>query len=90
MLSTVELIERAKARAGNVTDYRLAKMIGVPSSTICNYQHGRSKPANPIAMRLAEIAGVDPVAAIAAVNIERTNSDDDRRVWELILSRCAH
>lgn len=90
MLSTVELIKRAKARAGDVTDYRLAKMLDVPPSTVCNYQKGRSLPANPIAMRLAEIAGVDPVEALASVNIERATTAEDRAAWELILSRCAH
>ena len=90
MLSTVELNERAKARAGNVTDYRLAKLLGVPPSTVCNYLKGRSLPANPITMRLAELAGIDPVEAMAAVNIERASTDEDRAAWELILARCTH
>jgi len=90
MLSTAQLLTLAKAKAGDVTDYRLAKLIGVPHSTISSYRNGNSKPANPIAMRLAELAGTDPVETIAAVNIERASTDDDRRVWELILSRCTH
>jgi len=90
MLSTTELIDLAKRKAGDVTDYRLSKLLGVPPSTVSNYRIGRSMPANPIAMRLAEIAGVDPVEAMAAVNLERATTDGERRAWELILARCTH
>jgi predicted transcriptional regulator len=90
MLSTAELVALAKKQAGDVTDYRLAKILGISHSTVSSYQNGRSKPENPVAMRLAELAGIDPVAAMAAVNIERATSDGDRQAWELILARCAH
>lgn len=90
MLSTVELLSLAKKKAGDVTDYRLSKLLGVPPSTVSSYRVGRSMPANSIAMRLAEIAGVDPVEAMAAVNIERASTDEERKAWEMILDRCTH
>jgi plasmid maintenance system antidote protein VapI len=89
MLSTTELLAQAKHLAGDVTDYRLAKLLGVPPATVSNYRVGRTKPANPIAMRLGELAGVDPAEAVAWVNIERAASDEDREFWEFMLGRVA-
>lgn len=40
-------------------------------------------------MRLGELAGVDPAAAVAYVNLERATSPEDREVWEIMLSRLA-
>lgn len=87
MLSTIELLDRAKAAAGNVTDYRLAKILGLNPNAVSNYRTGRSSPVNPVAMRLGELAGVDPMEAVAAVNLERCRTPEDREVWEAMLAR---
>lgn len=87
MLSTIELLDLAKARAGDVSDYRIAKMLGVPPGTVSNYRVGRSRPENPIAMRLAELCGLDVVEVVAWVQLERAKSDLDRELWQLVLSR---
>lgn len=87
MLSTVELLDRAKALAGDVSDYRLAKLLGVDQTTMSGYRIGRSAPKNPVAMRLGALAGVDPAEAVAWVNLERAASPEDREVWEIMLSR---
>ena len=87
MLSTTELLAQAKTRAGDVSDYRLAKLLGVPPATVSSYRVGRTLPANPIAMRLGELAGVDPAEAAAWVNLERASSPEDREFWEFMLQR---
>lgn len=88
MFSAVELIDLARERQGGVSDYRIAKMLGINPNSMSNYRSGRSSPANPIAKGLAELAGVDPVEAVCAVNIERASSPEDREVWEMLLTRC--
>lgn len=84
---TTELLAIAKARHDDASDYRLAQLLGVPPQTVSSYRVGRSLPANPIAARLAELCDLDPAAVICWVNIERAQSDDDRRTWHLMLSR---
>lgn len=55
-----ELIDRAKSIAGS--DYKLAKMIGVPQSRLSNWRHGADTiPPADVAL-IAEVAGLDPVA----------------------------
>lgn len=88
MFSTVELLERAKVAAGDASDYRIAQLLGVPRGTVSSYRRGISRPENPIAMRLADLCGLDPVEVVASVNLERAKSDTDRELWEMILTRC--
>ena len=87
MLSTVELLDLARHRQGDVSDYRISKLLGISTSQFSNYRCGRATPANPVAMRLGELAGVDPLEAVAAVNLERATSPEDREVWSAMLSR---
>lgn len=90
MLSTIELLELAKHRQGDVTDYRISKLLGTTTQNVSNYRRGVSKPANPVAMRLGELAGVDPVEAVISVNLERSTTPEDREVWEAMLQRLEH
>ncbi|HEY0955930.1 MAG TPA: hypothetical protein VGE36_14295 [Roseateles sp.] len=87
MISTVELLDAARRHQGDVTDYRIAKILGVPQATVSNYRTGRTKPINSIAMRLAELAGFDPVEAMVAVNLERADTPEDREAWEMVMAR---
>lgn len=87
MLSTVDLLDRAKTAAGASSDYRLAQLLGVPPQTVSGYRRGVSRPENPIAMRLADLCGLDRVEVVTWVNIERAKSSDDRELWETVLER---
>ncbi|MDN3544647.1 helix-turn-helix domain-containing protein [Kinneretia asaccharophila] len=89
MLSTVQLLDIARAHQGGVSDYRIAKLIGINPNAISNYRTGRSVPAEPIAMRLAEVAGVDPAEAIFALNAERASDEGMREFWLSQLRRVA-
>jgi len=89
MLSTAELLDLAKKRQGDVSDYRLAQLLKVKQPTMSRYRNGASQPENPVAMRLGELAGVDPLEAAAWVNLERSSSSEDREFWETMLSRLA-
>ncbi|MDN3921497.1 hypothetical protein [Roseateles violae] len=89
MLSTVQLLDLAKEHQGGVTDYRISKLLGLKPQHVSGYRCNRNTPSNPVAMRLGELAGVDPVEAMAWVNLERASTDEERKAWELVLQRCA-
>jgi len=90
MLSTVELLDLARHRQGDVTDYRIAKLLGVSTQNVSNYRTGRTMPVNRVAMRLGELAGIDPLEAVAAVNLERSTEPEDRELWSAMLERVTH
>lgn len=89
MLSTLDLLDRAKSATGGASDYRIAQLLGVTRGAVSNYRNGVTVPENPIAMRLADLCGLDPVEVVASVNLERAKSETDRELWEMILARCA-
>lgn len=90
MLSTLDLIELAKHKQGDVTDYRLSKLLGLKPQQISGYRNRGIGPSNPTAMRLGELAGIDPLKAVALVNLDRSTAPEDREVWEMMLSRLDH
>lgn len=87
MLSTVEMLDMARHRQGDVSDYRIAQLLGLKPQHISTYRNTPTKPSNPVAMRLAELAGVDPTEAVLWVNLERATTPEDREVWEIMLAR---
>ena len=63
------LIDRASEKAGN--DNQLARMIPTTRQTVSDWRHGR-KDASPVDQALmAQIAGMDPVDALARATIEQ-------------------
>ena len=87
MKSTIELLDLAKHAQGDISDYRIAQILGVSQPTVSAYRIGRAYPSNPIAARLAELAGLDPEAAICWVNIERARDETEAKTWLRVLSR---
>jgi len=89
MLSTVEMLDLARHRQGDVSDYRIAQLLGLKPNQISMYRRTPTKPSNPVAMRLGELAGLDPYEAAALVNLERAATPEEREFWEGMLSRVA-
>lgn len=87
MLTTNELLDRAREAQGGVSDYRLAKLLGVSQPRIPDYRAKRAKPANAIAARLGELCALDPQAVVCWVNIERASTEDEREFWSGMLAR---
>lgn len=86
MLRTIELLDLAKKRQGNVSDYRLARLLGVTQPTVTGYRQGRSRPAASTLARLAELCGIDPRAVLVWIEVERAERAKDPAAKELWLS----
>lgn len=87
MLSSLDLIDLARHRQGDVSDYRIAKLLGISTAAISGYRTGKSSPANSVAVRLAELAGIDPAHAVVSCNLERASTPEEREVWEVLAAR---
>ncbi len=82
MSLTTDLLDSAKAAQGLVSDYALARLLGVTPSVVSNWRCGVSFPCNDSALRLGALAGVTPALAMVDVNIDRTSrSEKDRAAW---------
>lgn len=87
-MDTVQLLDLAKSRQG-VSDYGLARILGVGQSTLSNYRNGRSRPDDRMAVRLADLAQLDAGQVVAWLNAERAKDDESRRLWQGIAERLA-
>lgn len=88
-MNTRELIAAVKAAQGITSDYRLARFLGVTDQTVGNWQHGRRRPDDETAIRLAGLAGLDPDAVLVALYEERATDEASRAAWARIASRLA-
>lgn len=80
MHTTVELLDAACAKLGGITDYRLAKELGVRQQTVSNWRTGTRTIGNDHALGLARILEIDPVYVIACASAERAEAGA-RQEW---------
>lgn len=87
MFSIAELLDRAKARAGIESDYRLAQMIGKPHATISTYRTGKALPGDEITLKLCAMSGDDPSVICAKIQAARSTNATVRALWQDVAAR---
>lgn len=87
MHSVTELVDAARAHSNIQSDYRLAKTLDVTTHTVANWRHGRSKPDDLSCVKLANLAGLDPIYALSCVQAARATSQDVKTLWSSMASR---
>lgn len=87
MFSVAELLDRAKARAGFESDYRLAKVIGISQGTMNGYRHGKSMPDARVLEQLCALSGDDPDVIGAQVQAERERTKEGKALWLRVAAR---
>ena len=80
-MNTLEYMAACKERLGITSDYALAKKLGLSQTGISNYRTGRSRMDDDVALRVAEILGIDPIVVIAHANAERAKTPEQRARW---------
>ncbi|QGZ37756.1 helix-turn-helix protein [Pseudoduganella flava] len=86
-MRTVNYLDAIKTRLNLPSDYALAKRLGITQQAISNYRAGRSKMDDDVALTIAELLGVNPLAVIAAANAERAKTDEQRERWTGIMEK---
>ena len=87
MISIQQLLDAAKAGANIPSNYRLARVLGVHDNTLNRWQHARGLPDDVMAVRLAEMAHLDPDYVVASMHAARAATDDERSLWTRIARR---
>lgn len=90
MITTRELLAAVRAAQGIPSNYRLARLIDVPDTTVQRWNTGRNLPDDLMCVRLAELAGLDPSAVVAAIHAERAAAGPERELWTRIAERLQH
>ncbi len=81
MKTTIQYLDAVKERHSIISDYALAKVLGVRQNTISNYRTGRSGMDTTTAAKVAELLAVNALEVIAATEIERAKREDVRKFW---------
>jgi predicted transcriptional regulator len=86
-MNTMELLDAVKARRGITSDYALAKVLGITQAAMSSYRTGNSKFNDDVALTVAEILGMHPLAVIAVANAERAKSDKQKARWATVMEK---
>jgi len=89
MKSTVQYLDAVRERLDLPSDYATAKALGVTRAAVSKYRLGHSLPDDLVCAKIAEILGVETLEVIAAINYQRSKSDDARALWESIWGKAA-
>jgi predicted transcriptional regulator len=86
-MNTMELLEAVKVRRGIVSDYALAKALGITQAAVSSYRTGNSKISDDVALTVAEILQLHPLQVIAAANAERAKTPEQKARWEGLMEK---
>ena len=78
--STAKLLNTVKRRQRLKSDYQIVQLLGTSTSLMSQWRRGKVM-GEDLALRAAELAGMDPAYVLASLNAERTKSAAARRVW---------
>jgi hypothetical protein len=83
-MKTTEYLDAVKAKLDLPSDYALAKLFGVVTSTIIAYRNGRSAFGIEVSMQIGEILGIDGHKVYADGQIERAKNSAQSDFWKSI------
>ena len=85
--TSVELLERVRARNGNASWYRLGKIIPASENTVANWRHGRTTIDRKFVTRIAALLDDSPEYVLLCLEAERETSAELRKLWRRIAER---
>lgn len=87
MNTTIEFLDAVKSKHGVVSDYALAKVLGVKQQTVNCYRHKNVALGDETAIRVAELLELEPATVLAAVHAERAKTEKEKAAWKLIYEK---
>lgn len=88
-MNATDYLDAAKKAQGFESDYELAQALHTTTGCLSNYRHGRSVPDAYMMTRLAEMAGLDKLEAIAVAELARSKTKERREHWKGFLNHAA-
>ena len=89
MSVTRNLLDSLKATSGGLSDYRVAKIIGVSQSTMTKYNKDDLPLSAEKVILICKHLETDPYPWLLRMRIERAKCDAEKEVWESALTRMA-
>ncbi|MBP6899511.1 MAG: helix-turn-helix transcriptional regulator [Burkholderiaceae bacterium] len=87
MLTSRDLLAAVRVAHGIESNYRLARVLDVPEKSVQRWNSGKHTPDDAMAVRLADMAGLDAAEVLAAMHAQRCNDDALRSIWQTVAER---
>ena len=82
MKTTNEYLDEVKTKHSLRSDYALAIKLGTGTSLIVNYRKNNGHFSDTMAVKVAELLGIDPAEVLASANAERSKCPAAKSAWE--------
>jgi|GEM_PF-2433816 len=79
------LLTDLKAAHGDISDYRVAQILGLRPQAISKVKCNRNHFSDVTVVKIANELGVNPVEAVAKVHLDDETCPIKRQLWEQIL-----
>ena len=81
MKTTIQWLDAAKAKH-SLSDYALAPKLGIGKGQMSRYRNGYDFLSDDVAIKLADLLGMEsPAEIVASAHAERAKSDDVKAFW---------
>ena len=87
MFSIANLLDAAMAKGQIVSDYQLAKVIGISHQAMTHYRMGRTLPNEKVIAQLCALSGDDPDVIAAQIQAARSKSPEAKNLWLRVAAR---
>lgn len=86
-MNTPEYLDLVRATLHLPSDYALQKPLGISKSLVSAYRTGKESLSDPLALRVAEICGIDASRVLLDAHIERSKTPEIRAAWVSVMEK---
>lgn len=87
MKTTLDYLNEVKAKTGAVSDYALAKELGITKQAISALKIRHGYLSDETCLKVASILDIDPYEVILSIHFEKSKSDNVRSTYKSIFER---
>lgn len=80
-MKTVDYLDSVR-RQYTCSDYKAAQLLGVTKQTVSHYRSGKGTFSEGVAIRAAELLGLDPAEVLIATQAERVKNEEAKRILQ--------
>ncbi len=89
MSETTKYLDRVRKLTDTGTDYAVAKLLGLSENSINQYRKGTRTFDDAAALRVARALAIEVAEVIAARNVDRAKTKEEKEEWSLELKHYA-
>lgn len=86
-MNTKEYLDLVRRRLDLPSDYALQKPLAVSKSQLSKYRTGNDSLSDAMALRVAEICGIDVAKVLLDMHIERSKTPEIRAAWAGLMEK---